>query len=68
MPGKKKRKGNTKEQKELARLLHRTHLLCLLARGLLYDQAASDPMLQARHTYSSTSTYCSVKRCCHDKI
>lgn len=30
----------------MARLLHRTHLLCLLSRGLLFDQAAGDPLLQ----------------------
>ena len=29
-------------------MLHRTHLLCLLARGLLYDQAASDPVIQVK--------------------
>lgn len=49
VPGKKKRKGIRKEQKELAKLLHRSHLLCLLGRGLLYDQAASDLMLQVGH-------------------
>lgn len=42
-----RRKGITKEEREMARLLHRTHLLCLLSRGLLFDQAASDPLLQA---------------------
>ena len=36
----------------MARLLHRTHLLCLLSRGLLFDQAASDALLQ-------------VTGCCH---
>ncbi|KAL3141472.1 hypothetical protein ABBQ32_005034 [Trebouxia sp. C0010 RCD-2024] len=46
-PSRPRRKGITKEDREMARLLHRTHLLCLLSRGLLYDQAASDALLQA---------------------
>lgn len=41
-----RRKGITKEEREMARLLHRTHMLCLLSRGLLFDQAANDPLLQ----------------------
>ena len=45
-PSRPRRKGITKEEREMARLLHRTHLLCLLSRGLLFDQAASDPLLQ----------------------
>ena len=45
-PSRPRRKGITKEDREMARLLHRTHLLCLLSRGLLYDEAANDPLLQ----------------------
>ncbi|KAL0038560.1 hypothetical protein WJX77_010735 [Trebouxia sp. C0004] len=45
-PSKLRRKGITKADRETARLLHRTHLLCLLSRGLLYDEGASDPLLQ----------------------
>jgi len=37
----------TKEDKDLARLIHRSHLLCLLGRAMLYDTAADDPTLQA---------------------
>ncbi|CAL8469198.1 g8739 [Coccomyxa elongata] len=36
-----------KEKAELARSLHKTNLLCLLAHGLLLDQAANDPLVQA---------------------
>ncbi|KAL0052801.1 hypothetical protein WJX82_007986 [Trebouxia sp. C0006] len=46
-PSRPRRKGITKEDREMARLLHRTHLLCLLSQGLLYDEAANDPLLQA---------------------
>ncbi|KAK9840463.1 hypothetical protein WJX74_010195 [Apatococcus lobatus] len=42
-----KRKGFTKEDREEARLIHRSHILCLLARAMLLDAAASDPLLQA---------------------
>ena len=48
-PSKARRKGITKQQREMACLLHRTHMLCLLSQGLLYDQAASDPLLQVRN-------------------
>lgn len=47
--GPKKRKpGVTKRDKEIAQAVHRSHLLCLLARMLLLDSAAADPLLQAR--------------------
>ncbi|KAA6419983.1 MAG: DNA repair complementing XP-C cells-like [Trebouxia sp. A1-2] len=46
-PSRPRRKGITKEDRETARLLHRTHLLCLLSQGLLYDEGANDPLLQA---------------------
>jgi len=36
----------TQADKELARAVHRTHLLCLLARALALDRAASSPLLQ----------------------
>lgn len=35
------------EDKELAELVHRAHLLCLLARGRLIDTACDDPLIQA---------------------
>ncbi|CAH1436955.1 unnamed protein product [Lactuca virosa] len=35
------------EEKEVAELVHRTHLLCLLARGRLIDSACNDPLIQA---------------------
>jgi len=36
-----------KEKAQLARTTHRANLLCLLAHGLLLDQAANDPLVQA---------------------
>lgn len=41
-----KRRAFTKADRERARTLHRVHMLCLLARGLLYDEAAGSPLLQ----------------------
>ncbi|KAJ1391145.1 Transglutaminase-like [Sesbania bispinosa] len=35
------------EDKELAELVHKVHLLCLLARGKLIDRACDDPLIQA---------------------
>ncbi|KAF8017175.1 hypothetical protein BT93_H2383 [Corymbia citriodora subsp. variegata] len=35
------------EEKELAELQHRVHLLCLLARGRLIDRACDDSLIQA---------------------
>ncbi|GAV76703.1 Rad4 domain-containing protein/BHD_1 domain-containing protein/BHD_2 domain-containing protein/BHD_3 domain-containing protein [Cephalotus follicularis] len=35
------------EDKELAELVHKVHLLCLLARGRLIDGACDDPLIQA---------------------
>ncbi|XP_020269305.1 DNA repair protein RAD4 isoform X2 [Asparagus officinalis] len=35
------------EDKELAVLVHKVHLLCLLARGRLVDNACDDPLIQA---------------------
>ncbi|XP_023735483.1 DNA repair protein RAD4 [Lactuca sativa] len=35
------------EEKEVAELVHRTHLLCLLARGRVIDSACNDPLIQA---------------------
>lgn len=37
-----------KEKAQLARATHRANLLCLLAHGLLLDQAANDPLVQAK--------------------
>lgn len=37
----------TAEEKELAELVHKVHLLCLLARGRVIDKACNDPLIQA---------------------
>lgn len=37
----------TAEEKDIAELVHKVHLLCLLARGRLIDSACSDPLIQA---------------------
>ncbi|KAG8047367.1 hypothetical protein GUJ93_ZPchr0008g13288 [Zizania palustris] len=37
----------TAEEKELAELVHRCHLLCLIARGRVIDKACNDPLIQA---------------------
>lgn len=31
---------------ELAELVHKVHLLCLLARGRIIDRACDDPLIQ----------------------
>lgn len=31
---------------ELAELVHKVHLLCMLARGRLVDRACDDPLIQ----------------------
>jgi hypothetical protein len=36
-----------KEKAQLAKALHRANLLCLLAHGILLDQAANEPLVQA---------------------
>jgi hypothetical protein len=51
-----RRRGISKRQREAARELHRTHLLCLLARGTLYDSAANEPILQASARLPQLST------------
>ncbi|MCI30738.1 DNA repair protein complementing XP-C cells, partial [Trifolium medium] len=35
-----------KIRRELAELVHKVHLLCLLARGRLIDSACDDPLIQ----------------------
>ncbi|KAJ8761168.1 hypothetical protein K2173_001224 [Erythroxylum novogranatense] len=35
------------EEKEVAELVHKVHLLCLLARGRIIDNACDDPLIQA---------------------
>lgn len=50
-----------KEKAELARSLHKTNLLCLLAHGVLLDQAANDPLVQVsalHHTSAIASVPC----------
>nr|XP_016457355.1 PREDICTED: DNA repair protein RAD4-like [Nicotiana tabacum] len=37
----------TAEEKELAEVVHKVNLLCLLARGRLVDTACNDPLIQA---------------------
>ncbi|CAH9133565.1 unnamed protein product [Cuscuta epithymum] len=37
----------TAEEKDLAELVHKVHLLCLLGRGRLVDCACNDPLIQA---------------------
>ncbi|KAL1536795.1 DNA repair protein RAD4 isoform X1 [Salvia divinorum] len=49
-PGLAKRKlirRATAEEKEVAELVHKAHLLCLLGRGRLIDSACNDPLIQA---------------------
>ncbi|KAK4765906.1 hypothetical protein SAY87_007548 [Trapa incisa] len=41
-----KRRAST-EDKEVAELVHKVHLLCLLARGRIIDKACDDPLIQA---------------------
>ena len=42
-----KRQAFTKEDKYICEMMHRSHILCLIARGLLYDEVADDPWVQA---------------------
>ncbi len=44
-----------KEKAELARSLHQTNLLCLLAHGILLDQAANDPFVQVSALQHTTA-------------
>lgn len=44
---KKSVRRHTAEEKELAELVHKVHLLCLLARGRVIDKACNDPLIQA---------------------
>ncbi|XP_051141055.1 DNA repair protein RAD4 [Andrographis paniculata] len=44
---KKQSRRATAEEKEVAELLHKAHLLCLLGRGRLIDGACNDPLIQA---------------------
>lgn len=44
---KKSVRRHTAEEKELAELMHKVHLLCLLARGRVVDKACNDPLIQA---------------------
>ncbi|XP_073122136.1 DNA repair protein RAD4 isoform X2 [Henckelia pumila] len=49
-PGLTKRKSvrrATSEEKEVAEIVHKCHLLCLLGRGRLIDGACNDPLIQA---------------------
>ena len=42
------------ERAQLQRELHRANLLCLLAHGILLDQAANEPLVQACDQLMST--------------
>ncbi|XP_056858923.1 DNA repair protein RAD4 isoform X2 [Raphanus sativus] len=50
-PDTKRQKKNTyratAQDKERAELVHKVHLLCLLARGRIVDNACNDPLIQA---------------------
>ncbi|XP_021713910.1 DNA repair protein RAD4-like [Chenopodium quinoa] len=46
-PKKKRIRRATAEDKEFAELVHKVHLLCLIARGRLIDAACDDPLIQA---------------------
>lgn len=37
--------------KERAELVHKVHLLCLLARGRIVDNACNDPLIQVHTLY-----------------
>ncbi|XVF71396.1 hypothetical protein PTKIN_Ptkin12aG0034100 [Pterospermum kingtungense] len=45
--GRKSVRRASAEDKEVAELVHKVHLLCLLARGRLIDNACDDPLIQA---------------------
>lgn len=45
-PKKKSIRRASAEDKELAELVHKAHLLCLLARGRLVETACNDPLIQ----------------------
>ncbi|XP_048501993.1 DNA repair protein RAD4 isoform X2 [Beta vulgaris subsp. vulgaris] len=44
---KKRIRRATAEDKEFAEIVHKAHLLCLIARGRLVDAACDDPLIQA---------------------
>ncbi|XP_074308619.1 DNA repair protein RAD4 [Silene latifolia] len=44
---KKRVRRATAEDKEVAELVHKAHLLCLIARGRFIDAACDDPLIQA---------------------
>ncbi|KZV40185.1 DNA repair protein complementing XP-C cell [Dorcoceras hygrometricum] len=49
-PGLSKRKfvrRATSQEKEVAEVVHKCHLLCMLGRGRLIDRACNDPLIQA---------------------
>ena len=46
---------------ELSELVHKVHLLCLLARGRLIDSACNDPFIQV---ISSITSFCSILSLC----
>ncbi len=44
------RRADAKEERELAAAVHKAELLWMLARGLLFDAAADDELLQAHRS------------------
>ena len=48
-------KGFCFSKQELAELVHKVHLLCLLARGRLIDNACDDPLIQVDFSISFIS-------------
>lgn len=46
--------------KERAELVHKVHLLCLLARGRIVDNACNDPLIQVNKLYPFTTAVLAV--------
>ncbi|KAK1287485.1 hypothetical protein QJS10_CPB19g01376 [Acorus calamus] len=44
------------EEKELAELVHKVHLICLLARGRVVDNACDDPLIQFNTNFHVQNT------------
>lgn len=46
--------------KERAELVHKVHLLCLLARGRIVDNACNDPLIQVNKLYPFSTALLAV--------
>ncbi|CAN0913795.1 DNA repair protein RAD4 [Linum grandiflorum] len=53
----------TAEEKELAELVHRAHLLCLLARGRVVDSACDDLLIQFHNNFRVRSAASETELC-----